>query len=153
MKILPPLEEEDTMIAALGYPFWYIVTPLVFLSRKKDEPFVKFHVLQSLFFGLATLGACIILTLILAGIFNCVPSLKGIIREGFVWKGYIWKGIGFVILFIIFNFIFLVGFSMVLYYSYKALRGHYFKLPFIGSFIEKKYFRYLMDDDEVSRGA
>jgi uncharacterized membrane protein len=153
MKILPPLEEEDTMIAALGYPFWYIVTPLVMLSRKKDEPFVKFHVLQSLYFGIVTLVASIILTLILAGIFHCVPSLKGIIQQGFVWKGYIWKGIVFVILFLAFNFLFILGFCIIFYLSYKAFKGQYFKIPFIGAFVEKTYFRYLMDDDGVSQGT
>ncbi|MGV8124093.1 MAG: DUF4870 domain-containing protein [Candidatus Xenobiia bacterium LiM19] len=145
MKILPPMEEGDTMIAALGYPFWYIVSPLILFTRKREEPFMKYHALQALIFGAALVVAQIILFLIMIGIFSCVPSLKGIIRDGYVWKGYMEKGCFFLSVFVIVILIYCVMLSIVFYFAYKAFRGDHFRIPFIGVMLEKKYFSYLED--------
>ncbi len=145
MKILPPMEEGDTMIAALGYPFWYIVSPIILLTRKRDEPFMKYHALQALIFGAALVVVQIILFLIMTGIFSCVPSLKGIIRDGYVWKGYMEKGCFFLSVFVIVILVYLVMMSFVLYFAFKAFRGDHFRIPFIGAMLEKKHFKYLED--------
>ncbi|MDQ7826748.1 MAG: DUF4870 domain-containing protein [Candidatus Eremiobacteraeota bacterium] len=149
MKILPPLEEEDTMLSALSYPFWYVTAWFVFFSRKKDEPFVKFHTIQSIAFGLAMSAGYLLLIFMLVGIFHCVPSLRKIIHEqGFVWKGYMAQGFFMVAVFLVFLLLFFVGLSLILYYSNKAWKGEYFKIPFIGQRIEDRYFSYLRDDVE-----
>jgi uncharacterized membrane protein len=145
MKILPPMEEGDTMIAALGYPFWYIVSPIILLTKKRDEPFMKYHALQALIFGAALLVFQIIVFLIMLAIFSCVPSLKGIIRDGYVWKGYMEKGCFFLAVFIVVIFVYLILMSIVFYFAYRAFRGDHFRIPFIGAMLEKKYFSYLED--------
>ncbi len=153
MKILPPLEDDDTMIAALCYPFWYIASWMVFLSKKKDEPFVKFHAIQSLYFGLALLLINLLLTLIVFGISRCVPSAAGIIRQDVVWKGYMWKGLFLLGVFLVYLFLVVLGMIVVFYYAYKTYRGVYFKIPFIGQRIEDRYFAHLRDSDEEPPGA
>jgi uncharacterized membrane protein len=151
MKILPPLEDDDTMISALSYPFWYIASWMVFLSKKKEEPFIKFHTLQSLFFGMVMFLVNLVLTLIVYGIFRCVPSAAGIINQPeheVVWKGYMWKGVFFPVIFAIYLFLLFIGMIIVLYCAYKTYRGVYFKIPYIGQYIENRYFSYLKEADE-----
>lgn len=146
MKILPPLEEEDTMLAALSYPFWFITSWLILITKKKEEPFLKFHALQSLILGgVMTIGYFII-GMILVGIYHCTPSLKNII-SGKVWQGYMWQGVVFVILFSLFWLIYIIGSSIVFFFAYKAYRGGYFKIPYIGNYIENKYFSYLREEN------
>lgn len=149
MKILPPLQEEDSMIAGLSYPFWYIVSWLVLLSQKREEPFVKFHAIQSIAFGVFTTFCSIVLTLLLWGAFQLVPSKSKMIMGEFIWKGYMWKGLFFVILFTLFCLALCVFWIIVMYYAYKAYRGEYFKIHLIGDKIEHRYFRYLDDEGEV----
>ncbi|MFH1453112.1 MAG: hypothetical protein ABIH00_03930, partial [Armatimonadota bacterium] len=67
LEILPPINEEDKFIAALSYPFWFVVSWLILITDKKKEPFLFCHAYQSLFLGLfltvATLLLFIIITL------------------------------------------------------------------------------------------
>lgn len=148
MKILPPLQEEDNMIAALSYPFWFVVSWLVLLSHKKEEPFVKFHAIQSLLFGIFISFASLLLIAVLWGVFQLVPSI-GKMLSGEVWKGYMWKGLFFIIILTIFYFIFIVGCVIVYYYAYRAYKGDYFKIPIIGNMIENRYFKYLIDEESL----
>lgn len=147
MKILPPLQEEDSMLAALSYPFWYIVSWLILLSGKKDDPFVRFHAIQSLVFGAATSVASLFITLMFCGIFRLVPSAAKILK-GEVWKGYMWQGVIYVILFTLLCFILFIISVVVFYYAYRAYKGEYFKIAIIGARIEEKYFMFLRDQED-----
>ena len=53
MHMKEPLRREDRLLAALAYPFWYLVFVMVYLSpRQQKSRFLRYHAYQGLFLGL-----------------------------------------------------------------------------------------------------
>jgi len=131
MEILPPLEEEDKMLAALSYPFWFIVSWMILLSGKKREPFVKFHAIQSLFFGASmTLGA--LLLIILFYLFTkAFPALMTVAT-----------GVIFIIFFLILMLLLLADLLLFFYFAFLAYNGKDFRIFIIGPYIERTFFQW-----------
>ena len=46
MKLLPPIESQDTMLSALSYPLGFFVSPFLLFSKKKEDSFVRFHAIH-----------------------------------------------------------------------------------------------------------
>lgn len=97
----------DENIAGLLCYLCGFVTGIIFILIEKENRFVRFHALQSMFIS----AAVIILNLIL----NLIPLL-GLI-------------VGF--------FIMLAAFALWIVLMVKAYQGHWFKLPIIGDMAEK----------------
>ena len=48
---------EDRLMAALAYPFWFVIFPLVYMTPdKRNDPFLRFHIFQG---GLIGLGGVV----------------------------------------------------------------------------------------------
>lgn len=120
-EILPPLNEDDKMLAALGYLLWFIVPPVILFSEKKKEPFLHFHSVQALIFGGGITVIFGIILLIFVGISRLFAS-----------GGSLVMGTVFVISFLILSLIFVILAGLFIYYSYKCLQGEVFLIPFAG---------------------
>lgn len=127
MEILPPLSEEDRMLAGLGYPFWPVVPPLVLLSARREEPFVHFHALQALGLGVVSSGGGLVLALftwlVLKVLPGNSPTFSGVVGLG----------------------VFAFGFFSVLFYfvflfftAWRASAGRFLRLPFLGAWAEAR---------------
>lgn len=88
-----------------------VILSLVFVITEKENRFVKFHALQSLFLG----GVCVILLI--------VVEILGVIL-GVVHLGILATGLWFILV-----LIFLVLWLLA---GIKAYGGQWYKLPFIG---------------------
>lgn len=130
LEILPPLNEEDKFIAALSYPFWFVVSWLVLITDKKKEPFLYCHAFMSLFLGLAFTVANIIIIIIAVFFFAFTTSLANIFTSVILL---------FVVLVLI--IIILAEFGILFYLAYMASLGKIVKLPYISGYVEKMYFK------------
>lgn len=148
MKILAPIEPQDTMLASMAYPFWYIVAPIVFLTGKKEEPFVKFHTMQATAFGIALTAFLFFCTLITALIFRTAPSYRNVIgNPAGTWSFEASMGwsMFYMLVFLVLCLLFTVAFGLIMYYAAKTWNGAYFTIPVIGKWLENKYFYMFRD--------
>ena len=98
-----------------------LVLAVVFLVTEKENRFVKFHALQSLFLALVQLGLCLVM-----GILTTILGIiLGIVHLGFLAFFLNW-GLGFILL---------IAFAISLVIAgMKAYGGQWYKLPLIGNF-------------------
>lgn len=119
------LDLDEMMWAGSAYVFWPLVWLALFMSPKKEVPFVRFHVYQALVFGgLSSFGF-----LVLTGIIYVVFRNAGAQSAA--------MGMFFVGLFGAWLFVFLVLFLLFCYYAYRAGRGDLVRVPFIGGLVEQ----------------
>ncbi len=127
---------DGNVTALLGYFIWVIALILVFIE--KENKFVRFHALQSVFLGIAAVGGALILYFVGIAIF-LVGSMIGLIIDASI-------GIPIVtfIVMIISLLVFLLaivaicgGFLLMIFAAIKAYSGSEFKIPFIGKLAEK----------------
>lgn len=130
LEILPPFNEEDKFIAALSYPFWFVVSWLVLITDKKKEPFLFCHALISLFLGIAFTVANIVIFIITAIFFSLTAPLANLFTSVILL---------FVVLALI--IIILAEFGVLFYLAYMASLGKIVKLPYINEYVEKLYFK------------
>jgi uncharacterized membrane protein len=130
-EILEPFNEEDKMLAALMYPFWFVVSWMVLLSAKKQEPFLRFHALQSLVFGGATAIGYVIFTFVVYLIFK-VLSLLPFMRSTSPVVGLV-----FMLFFIVWIIGLLALAGLCLYYASLAAKGEVFKIFYLGNLVEQ----------------
>ena len=98
-----------------------LVLAIVFLVTEKENRFVKFHALQSLFLALVQLGLCLVM-----GILTTILGIiLGIVHLSFL-AFFLNSGLGFVLL---------IAFAISLVIAgMKAYGGQWYKLPLIGNF-------------------
>jgi uncharacterized membrane protein len=98
-----------------------LVLAVVFLFTEKENRFVKFHAIQSLFLALVQLGLCLVM-----GILTTILGIiLGIVHLGFLAFFLNW-GLGFILL---------IAFAISLVIAgMKAYGGQWYKLPLIGNF-------------------
>ena len=96
-----------------------IVVPLILFFMKKDDKLVRFHALQSMLFTVVMLVVFLVLFIL--------GTIIGIVT----------LGIGFILMALGFPLIGLAVFVYMLYVTYKAYKGEYYKIPMIGNFAEK----------------
>ena len=98
-----------------------LVLAIVFLVTEKENRFVKFHAVQSLFLVLVQIGLCIIMGILT----QILGIILGMIHLGFLAFFLTW-GLG-LILFVILAIIWILA-------GIKAYGGQWYKLPLIGEF-------------------
>lgn len=98
-----------------------LVLAVVFLITEKENRFVKFHALQSLFLALVQ----IVLSIIMGILTTILGLVLGMIHMGFLAFFLNW-GLG-IILFIVFAIIWVIA-------GIKAYSGQWYKLPLVGNF-------------------
>ncbi len=136
-EILPPLQEEDKIIAGLCYPLWFLISWMVLISGKKNEPFVKFHAIQSLFLGGITTVGTLVLLFLLYLFFRIAPS-----------SSLLGMGLFVIIVIIGVSVLFLAITALIFYYAFKALNGEFFQIIFIGKLTERFFPEYQERVDE-----
>ncbi|MEW6284342.1 MAG: hypothetical protein AB1758_37350, partial [Candidatus Eremiobacterota bacterium] len=138
MRILPPVQEDDRMLAGLCYPFWFFVGPLVLFSSRRREPFLQFHARQGLYSGAASILGTLLVTLIVWLLFQIlspgVPDPGTIAKAGPAGTGGRGTVAGFlgVFLFGAAWLGLLFGFCLFLFLGYRASAGEFMMLPWIG---------------------
>lgn len=130
LEILPPLNEEDKFIAALSYPFWFVVSWLVLITEKKKEPFLFCHAFMSLFLGLAFTAVNVIIFIIATIFFSLTAPLANLFTSVILL---------FVVLALI--IVILAEFGVLFYLAYMASLGKIIKLPYINEYVEKLYLK------------
>lgn len=98
---------DENVAAALAYAFGFI-TGLIFLLLEKDNRFVKFHSLQSIFTSISLI--------VLFTVIGLIPIL------------------GIIISLLMTPVMIIVTILLV----YKAYKGEWFKVPFIGDLVENQ---------------
>lgn len=98
-----------------------LVLAVVFLVTEKENRFVKFHALQSLFLALVQIGLCLIMGILT----QILGIILGMIHLGFLAFFLNW-GLG-LILIIIFAIVWILA-------GIKAYSGQWHKLPLVGNF-------------------
>ena len=115
---------DGNVTALIGYLIGIVALVLVFIE--KDNKFVRFHALQSVFWSLACAAAMIALVVVGGALTWIVGVASGTLA--FLTGGVI----GLLYLIVIIG---LVG--GLIYAAIKSYGGQQFKLPFVGNFAEK----------------
>lgn len=98
-----------------------LVLAIVFLVTEKENRFVKFHALQSLFLALVQIAVCIVMGILT----QILAIILGMIHFSFLAFFLNW-GLG-LILFVVFAIIWVIA-------GIKAYGGQWYKLPLVGNF-------------------
>lgn len=108
---------EQNTAALLSYLFTW-VTGLIFYLIEKDNKYVRFHAMQSIFFGIAMVLAGALLVVITT-ILRHVPFIGGMTS-------------------MLLSFIYWIG-TVVIWITLmvKAFQGERYKLPFVGDIAER----------------
>lgn len=117
------------MVAALSYPFWFVISPMVLFSEKKKEPFVHFHALQALIFGSISTAGLLVSLFVMYLLFRLLSILPGGIALGAVL---------FIVFFSAYLILLLADFLLILYYAYRTFQGETFSIPFVTPFVRRK---------------
>jgi uncharacterized membrane protein len=140
-QIIPPLSDDDKMVAGMCYPAWFAASPWVLLSDRKNEPFLYFHALQSVFLGAATTILSII-SLLLMYLLFFHGSLKSLSNQTPDLQRQMGCGLVSIMVFTVFLLVVMGIFFFQLWLGGKASSGSLFKLPLIGQlsyeFVTKK---------------
>jgi len=129
-EILPPLKDEDLMIAGMCYPLWFVIPFMVLFSGKKNEPYLKFNALQSLFLGLVSSVGYLLLLFVVFFVIRFIPAANPILGT-------------FILLCIIaLTIVFLALIILLFYYASRALKGEFFEVPYLGSWLERFFPEY-----------
>ena len=128
-EILPPLLEEDKMLAGLAYPLWFLTAWMTLLSDKKEEPFLRFNCIQAIVFGIISFVGFVVFVLIFSFLFRVIPFLANF-------------GLGtlYALLFVFFSIVFMALVALNLFYAYRASQGTFFYIPFIGGIVDRFYY-------------
>ncbi len=156
MKLLPPLEPQDSMIAAMAYPFWPLMGPYILLSDKKNEPFVRFHAMQGIAVGAIVTAFALFALIISAFLFRSAPSVSDIMRdtpgqstsvsesasESLIARNdsYMTQGCISIAIFSAIGLFVVSVFGFLLFCASRVWNGAFYSLPIIGKYIEEKYF-------------
>ncbi len=108
---------ENRLLAALGYPLW-IVALIVVLTEMKQDPFMRYHGWQALFWGIAWFVLWVGLSVI-GTILSFVPIL------------------GFLFQFLAWTVLFIAWAVLSLVYAVRTYRGERFEIPVVTDFARK----------------
>ena len=159
------------MIAAMAYPVGFAVAPYIFLTKKKEEPFVRFHAIQGLALNIVFLLLFIVAFFIIFLMAKTSPTYSDIIGDirpassvsqtapsapssevdpfATKWgRNYMAQGWFFIFVFTGFFVALFLVFLVLMLCAGKVWNGDDFRVPFLGHFIEGRYFYDYLDDDE-----
>lgn len=124
--LLPALLEEDRMLSGLSYIAWFLVPPIVLLTEKKSEPYLRFHALQGLFTGIAFSLASAVM-LLFAWLLSLIFAKAGSVPSAAVY----------VIIFSALALVYLALIGFVFFFAWRAHVGIFFRLPLIASIVDR----------------
>ena len=130
--ILPPITEDDRMLSGLVYPLWPLVAPIVLYSSKRTEPYLHYNALQAIALGGVSTGGALLVFLITWLLMWLMPG-------SFITFSAV-MGIG---LFALVLFVILFYLTLVLFIAWRVANGKFLRLPFLGSWAEKRMQRNL----------
>lgn len=107
------MEEREKLLSFLSYLLGWI-SGLIVLLIEKENQYIKFNALQSLFFS-----GLIIAVFLVISVLSSLPF------------------IGKILSFILYNLAYFIFTIIWIILLVKSLKGEYFKLPLIGNFAEK----------------
>jgi uncharacterized membrane protein len=110
---------DGNLAAALGYPIGIIA--LISIFMEKDNKFVKFHALQSIFFTIGTVVVLVVLQIILTISGFALSQISSTL-------GLLVSLLGFLLLFLWLAYVIALIIAAV-----KAYGGAEFKLPIVGN--------------------
>lgn len=147
MKLLPPIESQDTMLTSLAYPLGFFVSPYLLFSKKKEDSFVRFHAIQGLALNIIVTVIVLVGLLFLFLMAKSSPTVEDIrpkdiidfepnpLNNGYMNNGCVFMGIWG--LYFLFAF---VLFLIEILCASRVWTGEDLRLPFIGDIVEKKFF-------------
>lgn len=127
MKVLPPITDDDKMLAGLPYVVWPIGSGFILLSRKKEDPFLCYHAVQALLSGALMAVAILAVVFFLFLGFRVLPGSASY-APAVISLGTLVGGGGAVV----------VVFLTALFLGWRATEGEMLRLPFLGDFAEQK---------------
>ncbi|MBI2252135.1 MAG: hypothetical protein HYU63_05265 [Armatimonadetes bacterium] len=104
----------------------FIISFLILFSRKKTEPFLRYHAYQSLFLGIV-LSFIFLILIMFSFVFFLTTS---------TWAN-LFTSIFFIFILIILSLYLLASLGAILYCAYIASLGKVFKIPYLNIFLEK----------------
>jgi len=159
MRLLPPLEPQDSMLAGMSYPFWFVVSPYLLMGEKKSEPFVRFHAIQAVVIGGVQTVITLLMLITAILLFRTAPTVptapsssveissKALAEETDTVNidvrnnSYMVQGCFSIGVFSAITLIICIEFCFTLFCGWRAWNGQFYSIPFIGKFVEDKYFQ------------
>lgn len=127
LKVLPPISDDEKMLAGLPYVVWPVGSAFILLSRKREEPFLHYHAVQALAAGGVLAVALLALML---GLFLTFRVMPGSAQYGGAVLGMtVMLGGGTLLMGVLLTALFL---------GWRATEGEMLRLPIIGDFAEEK---------------
>ncbi len=115
------------MLSGLVYPAWFVAPFFVLASPKREDPFLHFHALQSILFGVFSTVAAFVLMIAIWVLMRVLPSSGGTI-SAFVGVAVFMGGmLGALMIF-----------TMQLFLGWRATSGQFLRLPVLGDLAEAR---------------
>ncbi len=127
MHYTPAVSIGQRLAAAISYSFGWATGFVFFLFAEKRNRFVRFHALQSLLF----FGSISIVGFAVGTFINFATSFNNDHSIGFIMF------IPLVIAWIVFTLLILMAIAGWFMGVINAIRGRYYKMPFVGDFVER----------------
>ena len=124
MPYAPTIPFGLRLAAAISYVFGWATGFIFFLFAEKHNRFVRFHALQSLLF----FGSINILGLIVGIFINLCGSYNSSFGSGLF--------VPLIVALVVFTLLLLMAIAGWFMGIINALRGRYYKMPFVGDFVE-----------------
>lgn len=125
-RILPPFEDGELMWAAASYVFWPFLPIPMLLTARREEPYLRFHFVQSVVFGFLTTVAFALFTALIVFVYRTAGTPEGV-----------GVGVLYVSLFGMWLLGLLFCFAWFMVFAWRAGRGDVFRVVFLGSVIER----------------
>lgn len=126
-EIVAPVDGGDLMLAGASYVFWPVLPLAMLFTSRREQPYMRFHFLQSLAFGAITSFAFALFTVILLLTYRGVGSTESL-----------WVGAMLVGLFVGWLLGLLFCFMWLMIFAWRAGRGEVFRMLVVGSMIENR---------------
>lgn len=81
------ISSDDKLWAALSWVFWPIAVLVLFMEDKKSRPFIKYHAVNSLAFGIAFSVVFTVISTVTFGI-GCILGLVGLVAFYWAYQAY-----------------------------------------------------------------
>jgi uncharacterized membrane protein len=109
---------EDRIMAALAYPFWFVVFPLIYMTPdKRNDPFLRFHSYQGAFLGMFGFVGLSLLRALLCTVFRWFILFDVLLYP-------LLKAAEYGLL------------ALVAYGALYAFLGKYAKIPYVSGFVK-----------------
>ena len=125
--ILPPITEDDRMLSGLVYPLWPLIGPIILYGSKREEPYLHFNALQAIALGGGSLGAGLLVFIVCSLIFYLLPG------SFITFSALVGLGLFGVVVFALVFYV-----TLVIFIAWRVANGKFLRLPFIGTWAEKR---------------